>query len=428
MEKKISNNPSYEKLRTEMEAAANLRQLLKLIDPTGENTGELVKLLDKVPEFQNQLEHLAKVPEEFNKYYSERGWAAYESMKFEVMENAVSLAREGKIEDGEKALVDYYDQNLKWKINFISGVSEFKPRMRLIELALDDFFQNRFHSTTPILLMMIDGVVNDVTKDLGLFAENVDVSAWDSIAAHDSGLGQLSRLLGKTRKKTNNESIDIPYRHGIMHGKELSYDNKLVAVKTWALLFVVRDWIVARRKTSQVASKPEKTFDESLDELRQIRKTRELIDNWKPRQISIGIDVPVKGNIEDYETNSPEHSTIKFISYWMKKNYGKMGEMIVRFKNLGDTDKKLAGELRQAFEGIDINDYALEHIDDKAPVVTEVKTKVTMRVKGKIELKDLTFRWIYMSQDDSLITRGQQGGQWYLIDNFRLEVSLMRME
>ncbi len=411
-----------------MEAAANLRELLKLLDPSGENTGEFVKLLDKVPEFQKQLESLATTPDEFNKFYSDRGWAAYESMKFEVMENAVSLAKEGRIDEGEKILVDYYDQNLKWKINFISGVSEFKPRMRLIDLALDDFFQNRFHSTIPILLMMIDGVVNDVTKDLGLFAENVDVSAWDSIAAHDSGLGQLSRLLGKTRKRTNNDSIDIPFRHGIMHGKELSYDNKLVAVKTWALLFVVRDWIVARRKSVQVETKPEKTIDESLNELRQIRKTNELIDNWKAREIKIGADVPIKGNLVDYETDSPEQSTIKFISYWMKKNYGKMGEMIVRFKRLGDTDKKLAGQLREAFEGIDLTDHALVQIEDTAPVVTEVKAKVTLRINGKNELKDLTFRWIYMSQDDSLITRGQQGGQWYLIDNFRLEVSLMRSE
>jgi hypothetical protein len=339
MEKKISNNPSYQKLRTEMEAAANLRELLNLLDPSGTNTGELLSVLDKVPEFKKQLENLATTPDEFNKFYSDRGWAAHESMKFEVMENEVSLAKDGRIDEGEKVLVDYYDQNLKWKINFISGVSEFRPRMRLIDLAMVDYFENKFHSTIPILLMMIDGVANDVTKDLGLFAEDVDVSAWDSIAAHDSGLGQLSRLLGKTRKKTNNESIDIPYRHGIIHGKELSYDNKLVAVKTWALLFVVRDWIVARKKGVEAESKPEKTIDESLNELREIRMTNELIENWEPRQIRVGIDVPAKGNPEDYKADSPEEATIKFIFYWMKKNYGRMGEMIVRLKSLRDSDK-----------------------------------------------------------------------------------------
>lgn len=371
-----------------MEAAAKFRELLKSLDPTGENTGDLIKLLDKVPEFQRQLESLATTPDEFNNFYSGRGWAAYESMKYEVMEKAVLLAKEGRVDDGEKILIEYYDQNLKLKINFIRGVSEFKPRIRLIELAMEDYFQNRFHSTIPILLMMIDGVVNDVTKDLGLFAENVDVSALDSIAAHDSGLGQLSRLFSKTRKKTNEDSIDIPFRHGIMHGKELSFDNKLVAVKTWSLLFVVRDWIIARRKSSEKIKKQEKTFEESVDELKQIRRTNELISNWTARVIAIGTEIPKKGDIDNYEDSSPEQATVKFISYWIKKNYGKMAEMIMRFKSVGETDKKIAGELREALENIDITDYELIGIDDKAPVVTEVKINVTLTAKGKIELKD----------------------------------------
>lgn len=92
------------------------------------------------------------------------------------MENAVSLPKDGRIDEGEKVLVDYYDQNLKWKINFISGVYEFRPRMRLIDLAMVDYFENRFHSTIPIILMMIDGFVNDVTKDLGLF--NILYTTW----------------------------------------------------------------------------------------------------------------------------------------------------------------------------------------------------------------------------------------------------------
>lgn len=411
-----------------METAANFKKMLELLDPHGDKTGDLVKLLDKVPEFQKQLENLATVPDDFNKFYSERGWAAYESMKYEVMETAVNFAREGKIEEGERAIVDYYDQNLKWKINFISGVSEFRPRMRLIELAMEDYFQNRFHSTIPILLMMIDGVVNDVTRDLGLFAENVDVSAWDSIAAHDSGLGQLARLLGKTRKKTNSNSIDIPFRHGIMHGKELAFDNKIVAVKTWSLLFVVRDWIVARRKSNQIEDKREKTFSESINELQQIRKTKELIDNWTARVITVGENIPKKGTIEEYEDNSPEQASVKFISYWSKKNYGKMSEMIVRFKNDGQTNKKIAGELREAFDQIDLTDYELKCIADKAPIVTEVKANMTLRVRESTELKELTFRWIYMNEENSLITRGQQGGRWYLIDNFGLELSLLKME
>lgn len=428
MKKKISDNPSYQKLRKEMEAAATFRKVLDLLDPDNKITGGLIKILDKVPEFQKHLENLASAPDDFNRFYSERGWAACESMKYEVIESAVNLAKDGRIEEGEKVIVEYFDQNLKWKVDSIRSVSEFKPRMRLIELALEDYYQKRFHSTIPILLMMIDGVVNDITKDLGLFAENVDVSAWDSIAAHESGLGQLAKLLSKTRKKTNSNSIDIPFRHGILHGKELSYDNMLVAVKTWSLLFVVRDWIVARKRPNQTETRQNKTIKESISELQQIRETNKLIDNWKAREILIGDEIPRKGSIEEYEHNSPEQATVKFISYWLKKNYGKMSEMIVRFKSVGQTDKKIAGELREAFELIDLTDYELKSIADKAPVVTEVQVNVVMMIKNRTDSKELTFRWIYMNEDDSLITRGQKGGRWYLIDNFRLELSLLKFK
>ena len=410
-----------------MQAMEDFRQTLKLLDPSGEKFAEAIKILDRVPEFQSQLERVATTPDEFNKFYSDRGWIAYESMESKVIDSAVFLAREAKIEEGEKILIAYYHpEKLKLKLNFVRGVPEFQPRMRLIELAMEDYFQNRYHACIPVLLMMIDGVVNDVTKDFGLFAENVDVTAWDSIAAHESGLRQLSKLLSKTKNKTNLSEIEIPFRNGILHGRELAYDNKVVAVKTWALLFAVRDWILARRKP-KATEKKEMTIQGSLDELRKIRETNELLDKWTPRRYIIGTHVPQKGKAEDYEGNSPEQASIRFISYWLKKNYGKMSEMIVRYKSLGLTDKKLAGELREACDEIDLVDYELINIYDAAPAVTEVKAKIKLMVKNKIEIKDVIFRWIYMNEEAANITRGIPGGQWYVIDNFSLEISLLKV-
>lgn len=102
--------------------------------------------------------------------------------------------------------------------------------------------------------------------------------------------------------------------------------------------------------------------------------------------------------------------------------------MIVRFSQVGPTIKQIAGELRDAFEKIDLIDYELLDIDDKAPVVTEVKVRIKLFVKNKETVKEYYLRWIYMSDDSSLITRGQPGGQWCLIDNFRLDISLLKLE
>src|SRR5262245_56755000 len=102
MNKKIADNPSYQKLRTEMEQFSILGKVLQHFDP------KIKEALKKLPDLQEQLENIAKTPDEFNHYYSERGWIAYESMKADIMNSAVSLAKDCKIEEGEKILMDYY--------------------------------------------------------------------------------------------------------------------------------------------------------------------------------------------------------------------------------------------------------------------------------------------------------------------------------
>ena len=83
-------------------------------------------------------------------------------------------------------------------------------------------------------------------KRRGFFAEEVDLQAWDSIAAYSKGLNVLVSIFQKGRKTTRIKPIFLPYRHGIIHGMDLGYDNKVVAAKTWAALFATRDWALRR--------------------------------------------------------------------------------------------------------------------------------------------------------------------------------------
>ena len=50
--------------------------------------------------------------------------------------------------------------------------------------------------------MIIDGAVNHVLKkNQGLFAQDVDLTLFDSIIGHEEGLSSLIQLMSKTRKK-----------------------------------------------------------------------------------------------------------------------------------------------------------------------------------------------------------------------------------
>ena len=53
---------------------------------------------------------------------------------------------------------------------------------------------------------------------------------------------------------TRAEEIQIPYRHGIVHGMDLGYNNKYVAAKCWVAA-LPRDWALKVAKDEIVDQK-----------------------------------------------------------------------------------------------------------------------------------------------------------------------------
>lgn len=88
------------------------------------------------------------------------------------------------------------------QLTYFDKIKAFKPRMRLINLALDDYLAERYHAIIPVVLALTDGLVNELHPDRrGISAEKTELQAWDSIAAHSQGLGKLKSILFKGRKK-----------------------------------------------------------------------------------------------------------------------------------------------------------------------------------------------------------------------------------
>ncbi len=72
--------------------------------------------------------------------------------------------------------------------------------------ALIDYQEERYHACVPVVLALLDGLVNELhEKRRGFFADEVDISAWDSVAAHSSGLNVLGGIFKKGRQKTVTE-------------------------------------------------------------------------------------------------------------------------------------------------------------------------------------------------------------------------------
>lgn len=436
---KIENIPSYSKLRKEIEGADSLRKFVKFLSVFGFKDKGLNETLDKIPDFKKQIIHLSTLPDKFNNFFAQSGWIAHESMNSDLMEKTVGLAESGKIVEANHELVNYYcSGEIEWLLIHFKGIPEFAKRYDFIKLAYQDTIDKKFYSCIPILLMIIDGSVNDIDKNKGFFTESTDLTAWDSIAAHSYGLSVIRDVFNSNRKKTTTEPIDMPYRNGILHGRDLNYANEIVAAKCWATLIAIKDWAKAIKEGKKETPEPEKelSFKENLAELKRSldqytetkKKNAEVsrkVEKWKPRQIVIGVDIPKTGDVSEYTDFYPEKEAILFATYWQKKNYGKIVGQIQRFSSREVSLGKEAKRIRELLDNKKLIDFEITKINDKSPTISEITIKVGYDLNDETVTKSIILRFICEGNNGEISIIGDKNCTWRFIDNFFYDLDIV---
>lgn len=428
---KISDNPSYSKLRTDVIGFSLLGRIIKIVSAFGSKNSELKVALSKLPELKKQTEHFLQLPDKFNQHFSQSGWIAHESMNTAVMEKAINLADENNFEQSENDLAFYFTSpQIDWLLNRFKTSPELALRYNLIKLAYQDTLEKRYYSAVPLLLMIIDGIVNDISKSKGFFSDGTDLTAWDSIAAHSSGLSQIRDIFNTTRKKTNDEEIFLPYRNGILHGRDLKYDNKYVVGKCWCTLFAIFDWKQALQKHKDNPSIPEKklTLKESFSEIKKIlndcqkhkashNQLMKDIDQWKPRQINHS-----EIKIENFKKYSPEKEADSVFKNWQNKNYGRIAGQQYYFGakdvNLG----KEAGKVRSELIDKELKEYKIISIKDEAPAVSVITVNIKYQINEIVMEKEITLRMICKLENGETGINGQENIFWRFINKFMYDL------
>jgi hypothetical protein len=383
--------------------------------------------IKQVGDLEKQFKQIQEKPDKFNHYFSERGWIAFESLNFDIMVKCVELAEKGRIDEAEDVLLDYFNdqETISFLIKRLTNIEEFRPRRTLILNALEDHFNGRYHASVPVILMMIDGFVNDI-EQIGFFAENVNLNVWDTIAAHDSGLNTIANIFRRSRKKTTDEEISLPYRNGILHGRDLGYANVKVSAKALSTLLALGDWATAIKKgIDKEYVSP--TFEESIQEIvkametmKETKKQREFMDKWKRREIIVGSDIPEKGEVGDFEEGTPERTVVEFLNYLAKTNYGNMAKLITKLTKQDINIGKLAGELRELFARKKLVDFKLIAIYDNAPAITEIETLLEFEKEDDTRFQhNRKFRLIYQDEKANPIPRGYAKAEWKIFLNFQ---------
>ncbi|MBT2663883.1 hypothetical protein [Bacillus sp. ISL-45] len=427
--KKIKDNYSFKEMDTTVEGFTDMQSLYTVSKQLGYRNQQLDEAFKQFDEAKRKYKTYKIVPDRFNDFFAKKGWIAYESLSFDLMENCVKLAEAGKPKEAEEALIEHFTdrERISFLIIRLKNVKEFRSRTPLLLNALEDHFNGRYHASVPLFLMLIDGFVNDV-EQIGFFADKVKLDVWDTIAAHSSGLVAIQKIFNKSRRKTTNEEISLPYRNGILHGRDLGYANVQVSVKTLSTLLALGDWAIEINKGKKDVDKeyvpptPEKTIEQiasSLEGLTQNQRQKEYLQIWKPRDITVGEDIPEKGDLSDYEDGMPERAVMQLFDYITVRNYGKLA-MMLELNRKYNSVKKMAGNLREVFEGKKLVDYKLVNVYDNASAVSEIETELIFEREedGKQVTDHRTFRLVYQDEDNNPIPRGFKQAEWKVAFDF----------
>lgn len=311
--------PSLAKLKSDLEG-------YKIISSITGNRKNIKKL-------EKQYNELVNTTNKFCNYFSNEGWVIHNLLSTTVMLNAVKEFELNGLEKAESILVEYYSKEDNIGVGRFTSLEEFRIRLDLLKYAFSDHINGRFYSSIPLFLMITDGVINDYTRAKGFFSNDTDLNAWDCMVGADEGLNKIKNIFNQSRKKTNTDEIRIPYRNGILHGRDLNYSNKVVSSKCIGLIFAVYDWINRkndedrRKEKFDIESKPVDISELAL-KIIKVDKDKKAIEEWNSKKYVLGVDMPVHGEIFDYEEHPFLIPVIRFCKFWESKNYGSLAQLL----------------------------------------------------------------------------------------------------
>ena len=406
---------NIEKIKREIKDAEKLLSTPLFKSMHGKKKIKIFK--EQIVEMKKQIDDFLNYPIKYNQYFLEDGFIAHESMDFEVMKKAVDLYATNK-EEALSVIMDYYSPDgIDKKFIFIRGVPELQDRMKFINYALDDYKNGRYYAVVPILLMMIDGIMSDV-NGLGFHSDKNDLDVWDSLLTQNGDFKKIQDLFQKSRKKTITEKIEFPYRNGILHGRDLGYDNHEVALKCWVILFAIRDFIASKNSESERKEKFEKesqvkTFKEQVVDIQELNVMKSELKAWTPREISEEYIVDINEK-KSCESSTPEYKVIQYFNYWLKNNYGNMVK-IQNEKVTNENIRNFAGKLKSKYTGIKLLEYEILAITDDAPSVTDVEVRIVKNVYEMKTEKIYHVRCIYKNRLNKVQVRDNGQGEWFIL-------------
>lgn len=353
---------------------------------------------------ERQMDRLTRVVDDFYERLGPRNWIFHDSLSVDEIE--ALLAETADPESAEKRLIELYRiaESTKWWMMRLRSQEGLRARWRQIERAREHYEADQFDSCVLQLITVMDGFVNDFQPGdrKGLHSRDPDdMTAWNSVVGHHLGLTHAMATFTKTIKKRVDSEVFELYRHGIMHGSVVNFDNVVVATKAWNMLFAVADWANATKKAAE-PEEPKPSWGDTWSSL-----TRHAAYKRYERQFS---SFSIESSDPQFRTNDVVMLAAQFLESWEHRRWGLVARFMPPVLRRSETDGAAARQAKEVFEQDELNSWEITSMTYDQPSTAEIKALAS--VNG--ETTELRFRMVLWTSDGNVAIPGEEGATWRL--------------
>lgn len=359
---------------------------------------------EKILEIEREIDRLVRVVDDFYARLGPRNWIFHDPLSVDEVETI--LAETSDQETAEERFIELYrdGEKTKWWLMRFAGQDGLRERFHQIERAREHYFADQFDSCVLQLIAVMDGFVNDFEPAVrkGLSARDPsEMTVWDSVVGHHMGLTNVMTTFTKTIKKRVDEEVFDLYRHGIMHGTVVRFDNLIVATKAWNMLFAVSDWA----KATQRANEPPKTapsLSDTWSTLKQRAAYRRCRDEFVPSTL-IAADPGFKD--DEVVVRASE-----FLDAWLHKRWGLVAAFTPAILVGSKSEGELARFAKDVFERYALTSWAISAVTRDMASGSNIGASVTLNDKTT----EIRFRMILQTPDAHVAMPSDDGAAWRL--------------
>lgn len=403
---RIADNPTVKGLSSLLPLLTTVRTFVGIAAKFGVTDVRLNRVHNDVAEMIEQSKILT-LPDRFNDAFANRGWIATGSLSTAVMEEALELNQAGEVDEAEGRIASWLTEETidLFAIARAKRFNAAEDRWFQLREALALTLEERYWSAIPLILIAADGFASDVLGK-SPFEKDADLSIFDSIAGHSTSLPFLMGKLTKGVRKSSDQQISLPLRHGILHGRSLGYANRLVCMKAWFLMIALVDWAYDKSSENERKSKRQREEVNWTDVWQSLKKSDET-----RKAIAAFVSWEKEGPFDDIHKDSPEFAVVDFLSAWQRKNYGQMAERVVNLA--GVPIRKMAGRMRNDTEFVTLQSFELLSI--RQGVLARADARV--RLKGKTlngEVEGIFNVIVFRNTLDGDIAMPTDNARWFV--------------